>query len=146
MTAWLKSPYYEVPPPNPQFYMNGAFLDVREDIEYGMGLEIDGDLKTPNEKFSNNPNQDAQYHDPVAYANNLSAAAASLQQGGRYYMPPGWTPTTAALKYANICFGILKQIPCNRGMPDSNNLFDSWVAGTGQMPGGNLPTPPAVAP
>ncbi len=136
MTDWLTPPYYAPPPPNPEFFMNGPFLDARTDIEYGMGLLIDGDLKSPNEKFSNNPNQDPQYHDPVAYANNLKAAAANLQASDRYYMPEGWTPFEAAMKYARICFGILKQIPCNRGMENTNNLFDSWAAGTGQNAGG----------
>ncbi len=139
MTDWLNPPYYEPPPANPEFFMNGPFLDVREDIEYGMGLAILPGLQGPNELFNNNPALDAMYHDPVAYAKSLMAEAADLQQKGRYYMPEGWTPTAAALKYANICFGILKQIPCNRGMPDTNNLLDSWVAGTGQFPGGNAP-------
>ncbi len=116
--------------------MNGPFIDARCDIEYGMGLLIYGDLKSPNEKFSNNPNQDPQYHDPVSYTKNLVSAATNLQQGDRYYIPEEWTPIAAALKYANACFDILKQIPCNRGMENTNNLFDSWVAGTGQNAGG----------
>jgi hypothetical protein len=145
MTDWLTPPYFTPPPPNPEFFMNGAFLDAREDIEYGMGLLINGDLRSPNEKFSNNPAQDPQYHDPISYAKNLVVAAIDLQQKDRYYIPEGWTPTAAALKYANICFEKLKQIPCVHGMPESNNLFDSWVAGTGQYYGGHKPAEAVTA-
>ncbi len=138
-TEWLSPPYYTVPPPNPEYYLNGYSVDVRFSIDYGMGLAIDGDLKDPNNKFNNNPALDAQYHDPIAYAKNLVAKAEALEIDPKYHKPDGWNAMQSGLQYANIVFKTIKQIPCNRGDEQSNNLFDSWAAGTGQEYGGNPP-------
>lgn len=117
--------------------MDGPFIAVRFAVDYGMGLSIDGDLKDPNNRFNNNPTLDATYHDPIAYAKNLIARAEALQNDNKYYKPEGWNPIESGVHYANTVFGIIKQIPCNRGDDTSNNLFDSWVAGTGQNFGGH---------
>ncbi len=146
MTDWLAPPYYTVPPPEPEYYMDGPFVNVRFSIDYGMGLAIDGDLKDPNNKFNNNPALDAFYHDPIAYAKNLVAKAEALEVDPKYYKPADWNSMASGLQYANIVFKTIKQIPCNRGDEASNNLFDSWAAGTGQNYGGHAPTPAEVHP
>ena len=137
MSDWLNPPYYQVPAPEPEFYMDGPFVAVRFSIDYGLGLAIDGDLKDPNNKFNNNPALDPQYHDPIAYAKNLVAYAETLGGNPKYHKPDGWNALESGLQYANTVFKIIKQIPCNRGDPESNNLFDSWAAGTGQNYGGH---------
>jgi hypothetical protein len=142
--TWLNPPYYTPPAPMPEYYMNGPFVAVRFSIDYGMGLAIDGDLKDPNNKFNNNPTLDAEYHDPIAYAKNLVAKAEALKGDPRYYAPEGWDAVDSGLQYANIVFKLLQQIPCSRGDEESNNLFDSWAAGTGQEYGGHAPTPAAT--
>jgi len=142
MSEWLNPPYYQVPAPMPEYFLNGYSVDVRFSVDYGMGLAIDGDLKDPNNKFNNNPALDAQYHDPLAYAKNLVAYAETLKGNPKYHKPEGWEPMASGLQYANIVFKTIKQIPCNRGDEQSNNLFDSWAAGTGQNYGGHAPTPP----
>ncbi len=124
--------------------MNGPFVDVRFSIDYGMGLAIDGDMKNPNYYFNNNPELDPQYHDPIAYAKNLVTYAETLKTNNKYYAPEGWDPMTSGVQYANTVFKLLKQIPCNRGDEQSNNLLDSWAAGTGQNYGGH-PNPEKVA-
>ena len=139
MANWISPPYYAPPPSGAEYYMDGAFVAVRFSIEYGMGLAILGDLADPNNKFNNNPALDAMYHDPIAYATNLVAYAETLAGNKKYYAPAGWDAVEAGLQYANIVFALLKQIPCNRGDEASNNLFDSWAAGTGQMPSGTAP-------
>jgi len=147
MSEWLSPPYYtELPAPEPEYYMNGPWVDVRFSIEYGMGLAIDGDLKDPNNKFNNNPALDAQYQGPIPYTKNLVAKAEGLKVDPKYYAPEGWDPLSAGLQYANTVFKIIKQIPCNRGDPESNNLFDSWAAGTGQNYGGHPPQAPIGIP
>src|SRR5580765_7379527 len=140
MSEWLSPPYYQVPAPEPEYYMDGPFVAVRFSIDYGMGLAINGDLADPNNKFNNNPALDAQYHDPIAYAKYLVAYAETLKTDKKYYAPEGWEPLASGLQYANTVFKIIKQIPCNRGDPESNNLFDSWAAGTGQNYGGHAAT------
>ena len=144
MATWLSPPYYTVPASSPEYYMDGAFVNVRFSIDYGMGLAILGDLADPNNKFNNNPALDPQYHDPLAYAKYLVAAAEALGANFKYYAPTGWDAMESGLQYANIVFAALKQIPCNRGDETSNNLFDSWAAGTGQLFGGNPATPAPV--
>src|SRR5580765_3436284 len=99
MSEWLSPPYYQVPPPEPEYFMNGTFVDVRFSVDYGMGLAIDGDLTDPNNKFNNNPALDAQYHDPIAYAKNLVASAETLQTNKKYYAPDGWDPLSSGLQY-----------------------------------------------
>lgn len=139
MSEWLNPPYYTLPAPEPEYYMNGPFIDVRFAVDYGMGLAIDGDLKDPNNKFNNNPALDAFYHDPISYAKNLVAYAEALKANPKYHKPEGWDPVESGLAFANTVFGIIRQIPCNRGDAGSNNLFDSWAAGTGQEYGGHPP-------
>lgn len=134
---WLNPPYYAPPAPMPEYYLNGPFIAVRFSIDYGMGLAISGDLKDPNNKFNNNPALDAQYRNPIAYAKYLVAYAEALQTDPKYHKPEGWDPMESGLGYANIVFKLLTQIPCNRGDQASNNLFDSWAAGTGQEYGGH---------
>jgi hypothetical protein len=137
MSNWLTPPYYTVPPPAPEYFMDGAFVNVRFSVDYGMGLAIDGDLKDPNNKFNNSPSLDPQYHDPIAYAKYLVEFAETLKGNNKYYAPSGWDPVASGLQYANEVFGLLQKIPCNRGDEQSNNLFDSWAAGTGQNYGGH---------
>src|SRR5689334_18263472 len=139
---WLTPPYYTPPAPMPEYYLDGPFVNVRFSVDYGMGLSIDGDLKDPNNKFNNNPALDPQYHDPISYAQNKVEFAKALAGNPKYHKPNGWDPIESGLHYANTVFGLLKQIPCNRGDEDSNNLFDSWAAGTGQNYGGHAAPAP----
>ena len=145
MSEWLSPPYYTVPPADPQYYMNGPWVDCRFSIDYGMGLAIDGDLKNPNYYFANKPDLDPQYKEPIAYTKNLVAKAEALGGDPKYYKPEGWEPVAAGMQYANIVFKTIKQIPCNRGDEASNNLFDSWAASTGQNYGGHT-TPQPIEP
>ena len=81
---------------------------------------------------------------PAAYpAPNLIAYADSLTHVSYsgFIMPDGWDATEAGTRYAQIVFDTLKQIPVNRNDPDnSNNVYDAWLDGTGQLYNGVRPS------
>jgi len=140
MTDWLKYPYYTLPDPGlvdvPQ---PGGTVTRMASVEYTLAEAIQQDIRSFRNFLYAEP--DPQYRSPSAYRANLIEYAKSLTQFSysAAITPAGWDPVEAGTRYAKILFDTLKQIPVNANYPQTNNVYDAWIDGTGAYYGGVRP-------
>jgi len=141
-TDWLKYPYYELPDPQlvdvPQ---PGGRTTKMASVEYTLAESISQDIRGYR-KFLYSPDDIApEDRDPTAVRKRLIDFAVTLTQFSYsvYIMPAGFDPVEAGTRYANILFATLKNIPVNASYPETNNVYDAWIDGTGQYYGGVRP-------
>lgn len=144
--TWKTSPFYELPPKPP----------VTSWVEWDLAQLVRNDTEGSSKFLATDP--DPEYANPGAYVKNLiayaeklendsrSPAAKFLMDAGFPYMPAGWDPTTAAIKFAVACFETLQSIAVNLGDTESASVYDAWVNHTGQYYGGHLPAAPVTVP
>lgn len=141
-TDWLKYPYYQLPDPGlvdvPQ---PGGKTTKMASVEYTLAESISQDIRGFRNFLYAPSDLDPQYRNPAAYRANLIEFAKTLAtfSYSAAIMPPGWDPVEAGTRYANILFDTLKNIPVNANYPESNNVYDAWIDGTGQFYGGVRP-------
>lgn len=141
-TDWLAYPYYTLPDPGlvdvPQ--PGGRFTKMAS-VEYDMAEAISQDIRGYRNFLFGPGNLDDGYQNPAAVRARLIAYADSLTHFSYspYIMPAGWDAKEAGTRYAGILFDTLKNIPVLASYPDTNNVYDAWIDGTGQYYGGVRP-------
>ncbi len=141
-TDWLQYPYYQLPDP--------GLVDVpRSDggvtrmasAEYNLAEAISQDIRGFRRFLYAPEDLEPQYRSPASYRANLIEYAKTLTQFSYsvFIMPSGWDATEAGTRYAQILFDTLKNIPVNKNYPESNNVYDAWIDGSGQFYGGVRP-------
>ncbi len=142
-TDWLKYPYYQLPDPGlVDVPRAGGGITKMASVEYTLAVAISQDIRSFRNFLYAPADLDPQYRSPKAYRDNLIAYAKTLTQFSysAFIMPAGWDPTEAGTRYAETLFDTLKNIPVNRNDPDnSNNVYDAWIDGTGQLYNGVRP-------
>lgn len=144
MTAWKKSPYFELPPAPPTTSI----------VEWDLAQLVRSDTENAALKFLA-ANPDPMYKDAGTYIMNMIEYARSLQvvsaqvlqylsAAGFVYAPPGWDPITMAIQYAMKAFATLQGIAVNLGDENSASVYDAWVNHAGQYYGGHLPAAPVT--
>lgn len=141
-TDWLKYPYYNLPDPGLVDVPNGGTITKMAGVEYTLAESISQDIRGYRNFLYAPADLDPQYRTPKAYRDNLIEFAKTLTQFSysKYIVPADWDPTEAGTRYANILFDTLKNIPVNPNYPESNNVYDAWIDGTGTFYGGVRPT------
>jgi len=142
-TDWLQYPYYT--PPDPKIIdvpQPGNRTTKMADVEYTLAQAILQDIRSFRNFLFKPEDLEEQYRSPTAYRNNLIAYADSLTHFSYspYIVPAGWDPIEAGTRYAEILFATLRNVPVNASYPDTNNVYDAWIDGTGQYYGGVRPT------
>lgn len=141
-TDWLKYPYYTLPDPGlvdvPQ---PGGRTTKMASVEYTMAESISQDIRGYRKFLYAPADMDPQDRNPAAVRNRLIEFAKTLRSFSysSFITPADWDPVEAGTRYANILFEILKNIPVNANYPESNNVYDAWIDGTGQLYGGVRP-------
>jgi hypothetical protein len=128
---------WEFPLPNPNDSIADFMLayDVRADITAFSDTFL---AKSP----------DPAYVDPETYMESLVDTAYGIKDTPytAKYAPAGWSPIKSALAVFNKAVDFMKTVKVNEGDPNSNNVYDAWVAKTGYLYGGHplIPTAPAT--
>lgn len=141
-TDWLVYPYYELPDPGlvdvPQ---PGGRVTKMASVEYTMAESISQDIRGYRKFLYSPADIDPQDRDPKAVRFRLVEFAKTLVSFSysSYITPPDWDPVEAGTRYAQILFDTLKNIPVNKNYPETNNVFDAWIDGTGSYYGGVRP-------
>lgn len=141
-TDWLVYPYYSLPDPGlvdvPQ---PGGRVTKMASVEYTLAESISQDIRGFRRFLYAPEDLEPQYRSPTAYRANLIEFAKTLVQFSysASITPAGFDPKEAGTRYAQTLFGTLKNIPVNANYPESNNVYDAWIDGTGQLYGGNRP-------
>ena len=114
--------------------------------DYMLSYDVRSDIGAFDRKFlAQTP--DPQYADPQAYLESLTDIAYGIKNTPftAKYAPAGWSPFKAALTVWNQAIEYMKGVAVNPGDPNTNNVFDAWVAKTGYLYGGHplIPVAPS---
>jgi hypothetical protein len=141
-TDWLEYPYYKLPDPElrdvPLPY--GGTTKMAS-VEYDLAVAISQDIRGVRRFLYAPEDLEPQYRSPAAYRANLIAYADSLMHFSysSFIMPAGWNAEEAGTRYAKTLCDTLKNIPVNKNYPETNNVYDAWIDGSGQFYGGVRP-------
>lgn len=141
-TDWLRYPYYQLPDPGLVDVPLADGIHKMASAEYNLALAISQDIRSCRNGYAFLSAQpDPQYRNPKAYRDNLIEYAKTLTQFtySKYIVPGGWDPVEAGTRYTNILCDTLKNIAVNENYPESNNVYDAWIDGTGSYYGGVRP-------
>lgn len=115
--------------------------------DFMLAYDVHVDIATFAEKFlAKDP--DPQYANPEAYLESLADVAFGIKNNPytAKYAPAGWSPIKASFSIYKQAVAYLRTVPVNPGDPNTNNVYDAWVAKTGYLYGGHplIPTAPSV--
>ena len=130
-TAWKTPDQFPLPDPTVSLADYMLAFDVRNNL---IGFADNFLVKNPDPEFVN----------PESYLEDILTSAFSIANTpfSQHYAPAGWSPVKAAFAVWNAALAFMKLLPVNAGdLPNTNNVYDTWIAGTGYLYDGKLATP-----